>query len=345
MVGNTNDLETKRRLLESLGRNFGPVVVGALNDMAVIEIMLNADGRIWIEKFGVGMYDSGYVMPRGNSEAVLNTIASMLDEVITRERPILEGELPLDGSRFEGLVYPCVTAPVFAIRKPSGTIFTLNKYRKDGVLTSKDDPVNSRGRRSDDFIAWCDGKDHYDILYEAICRKKNIVVIGGTGSGKTAFVNALLDVMSKAVKDLRLVVIEDTKEIKCGVENSVVMRTAPKVGMMDLLRATLRLRPDRIVVGEIRGAEILALLNAWNTGHPGGVTTIHADDAEDGLARMEQMMQQAGVPPDPSLIARAANVLVWIDKDSTIPAGRKVRDVAIVKGYDAVGRKYEIVHV
>lgn len=345
MTGNTNDLETKRRLLESLGRNFGPVVIDALHDKAVIEIMLNADGRIWIEKFGVGMYDSGYVMPRGASEAVLNTIASMLDEVITRERPILEGELPLDGSRFEGLVYPCVTAPVFAIRKPSGTVFTLNKYRSDGVLTNKSDPTNSRGRRSDDFIAWSKDRDHYDIIYEAIVRKKNIVVIGGTGSGKTAFVNAVLDVMSKAIKELRLIVIEDTKEIRCTVENSVVMRTAPKIGMMDLLRATLRLRPDRIVVGEIRGAEILALLNAWNTGHPGGITTIHADDAEDGLSRMEQMMQQAGVPPDPALIARAANVLIWIDKDSSNLAGRKVRDVAIVKGFDPIEHKYQIVHV
>lgn len=337
--------ETTQRLHASLGRNFGPVVMAALEDPSVIEIMLNPDGRIWIESFGKGMVDSGYVMQRGASEAVLNTIASMLDVVVTRERPILEGELPLDGSRFEGLLPPCVGGPAFAIRKPSRHVFTLDRYREDGVLTQKGDVRNSRSRQQDNFLDWCRDRAHFDIICEAIRRKKNIVVIGGTGSGKTAFVNGVLDAMAKLVPDLRLIVIEDTKEIQSAVPNSVVMRTAPQVTMMDLLRATLRMRPDRVVVGEIRGAEVLALLNAWNTGHPGGVTTIHADDALDGLARMEQMMQQAGVPPDPRLIARACHVLVWIDKDAGVAVGRKVRDVALVRGYDPGSQQYNIVHV
>lgn len=340
-----NEREARKRNLETLTRSIGPTVLDALANPKVNEVMLNADGRIWVQEFGRGMYDTGQKLRAAAADKVLSVVASMLGTVITRERPIVEGELPLDGSRFEGLMAPVVAAPVFAIRRPAGTIFTLADFAAQGVLTDKDDPLNAKKRSHANFLALCEGKSHQAILELAIRMKKNIVIIGGTGSGKTTFANALIDAMTRLAADMRLIVIQDTLELQCRAPNAVLLRTSENVKMQHLLRATLRLRPDRIVVGEVRGGEILDLIKAWNTGHPGGLTTIHADSAADGLVRMEQMMQEAGVPPNPRLIASVAHVVLFIEEESAVVGGRKIREVALVTGYDAVKQQYQFHYV
>jgi P-type conjugative transfer ATPase TrbB len=333
--------EGGKRLRDSIKRDFGPEVMRALENPKIIEIMLNSSGRIWFDEFGKGMYPTDVVYEPHRSNRLMSLIASTMDTVIVPESPILEGELPLDGSRFAGIISPIVSTPIFAIRKPAQTIYTLEQYATDGVLTNKSDPLNARRRARLNFVEACRDKDHLEIIKLAIKNRLTMLVIGGTGSGKTTLVNGVIEMMTRLTRD-RLVLIEDTREIQCKAENSVILRSSEHVDMMRLLRVTLRLRPDRIIVGEVRGAEALALLTAWNTGHPGGVATIHADSALDGLYRLERMMQQAGVPADPWVIASAVNLVVFIDREESVPAGRKVREIAYIKGLDEEAKRYQL---
>jgi Flp pilus assembly CpaF family ATPase len=333
----------RERLRESLRRDLGGIIIDALTDPTVIEVMLNPDGKVWIEYFGRGMVDSNYQMPASQAMKLFATIASMLNTVVNASNPVLEGELPLDGSRFEGLIAPVVGLPTFAIRKKAEVVFTLEKYRDDGVLTNRLDPLNRRVRGSDEFFSRVKGSSHYDIIQLAILERKNILVVGGTGSGKTTFVNAIIDSIARTTPDHRIVLIEDTGEIQCNAKNYVQLRASSHVGMQQLLKATMRLRPDRVLVGEVRGAEALALLKSWNTGHPGGVATVHANDAEAGLVRIDQLIQEAGVPSNPQLIAEAVDLVIFIDKDIGVKAGRKIKEVVLVERYDAEQKRY-IVH-
>lgn len=331
--------EFRARLFESLRRNLGPVVLEALDDPNVVEVMLNSDGRIWIEAFGRGMYDSGHVLLPTMSEKAISLVSSDLGGQANRETPIVEGELPLDGSRFEGIIAPIVSSPIFAIRKPASKLFTLTDYTAQGVLSSKEDPLNAKAMQARSFADECVGLTHLEVLHKAIREKKNIFVFGGTGSGKTTFANALIHGVSELTKD-RIVLIEDTKEIQCKAPNSVLLRSSENVDISRLLRATLRLRPDRIIVGEVRGAEVLGLLKAWNTGHPGGIATAHADSAREGLTRIEQMVEEAGVKANPRVIASICHVVVYIDREGGLAAGRKVREIALVTGYDSEKEQY-----
>ena len=300
--------EQSRRINEKLQRELGPVVVGLLNEPSVIEIMLNPDGTLWVERLGMGMVPFG-VMPPANAEALIATIASTLRAEVTAENPILECELPLDGSRFEALIPPVVAAPVFTIRRKALKVFTLADY--------VDQRIMSVGQK--------------DLICDAIERRENILVAGGTGTGKTTLANALIEHISRVTPDHRLVIIEDTAEIQCLAENAVMLRAADHVDMTRLLKATMRLRPDRICVGEVRGPEALALLKAWNTGHPGGVSTVHANDARAALIRLEQLIAEASQNPMARLIGEAIDWIVSIVKTAE---GRRVREVLSVQGFD-----------
>lgn len=335
----------KERMLESIRRDLGSVIIDALNDKSVIEVMLNGDGHIWVEAFGRGMYDTGYVMPESQAMRFFSTTASMLNCVVTWDSPILEGELPLDGSRLEGLIAPIVGRPVFAIRKKAEIIKTLEDYQNEGILTDKSDPLNRRIKHADDFVQQAKNMSHYEIIKLAILERKNILIVGSTSSGKTTFVNAIIDGMTKLTPQHRLVLIEDTGEIQCNAKNFIQLRACQHVDMLMLLKATMRLRPDRILVGEVRGKEALALLMAWNTGHPGGVATVHANDAEAGLDRLDQLMRQGGVPSDPQLIAEAVDLVVFIDKESGLDAGRKIKEVMLVDKYDPEAKRYVVYRV
>jgi P-type conjugative transfer ATPase TrbB len=320
--------QQQARLREKLRRELGAEVLDALADPCVVEIMLNPDGRLWIDELGVGMRDTGTRITAAQAENLLGTIAAMLGCVITGERPILEGELPLDGSRLCGILPPVVLGPTFCIRKPAASLFTLDAYVREGIL----DGAESTVAVLEDEVPI---RGHAAMLRHAIRTRQNILVIGGTQSGKTTLANGLLHELDSIVGTTqRVIVIEDTRELRCIVPNTVALRTTETIDMTRLVRTALRLRPDRIVVGEVRGPEALAMLKAWNTGHPGGIATVHANDAHAGLIRLEQLVQEAGVPPQPSLIAEAVDLLVVIVRT---PRGRRVTEIARVRGVSSSG--------
>ena len=334
-----NQEVSRKRLQEKLTRECGTVFMKALSDPHVIEIMLNPDGKLWLDIAGEGMIDTGHTVEALAAENILATCASMLHTNITRENPIVEGEFPLDGSRLEGLIYPVVSAPVFTIRKKATRIFTLNEYKERGIIR----PLNRklleqiRGYKADYSI---NNADPTDIIRSAIAAKQNILVVGGTGSGKTTLANAFLDGFSTICPQDRVVTIEDTRELQINISNIVSLRTSETVNMQRLLRATMRLRPDRIIVGEVRGGEALSLLKAWNTGHPGGVATIHADSSYGALIRLEQLIEEnAGIRANPTMIAEAVKLIVFIEGINIEP-WRLVSDIVKVEGY--IDGKYQL---
>lgn len=311
--------ETIRRREDALKRALGHDLIHHLEDPAVIEILLNPDGKLWVERLGGQNLECLGHIDRVRGMSIITTVASILETTVIADRPILECELPFDGSRFEALIPPVVAAPTFSIRKKASAVYTLNQYVENGIMT----PAQR------------------DAILAAIPQRKNILVAGGTGTGKTTLSNAILGAIAELDPDHRVVIIEDTRELQCPALNTVYLRTSDLVDQTMLLRATMRLRPDRIVVGEVRDKSALALLKAWNTGHPGGVGTVHANDAAAALVRVGQLIQEAGVPPAPELIAEAVNVVVSIRREK---GSRRIEEVVEVKSYDK-GTGFKIQHL
>lgn len=316
---------------EKLVRELGPLVASCLEDHCTEDVLLNPDGRLWVKRTQQDFEVVG-TMPPAQALSAFGTIAAIRDTVINHENPILETELPTDGSRFEGLIPPIVRQPVFAIRQRPRRVFTLTDYDNAGILTEKDDELN-RHRHRDYFLELIRGKRHAEVMRTAIAHRKNILVAGSTGSGKTTFINAILDELAGISPDDRVLIIEDTPELQCNVKNSVALLAVGRVSMLDCLRASMRLKPTRIVVGEVRGAEALSMLKAWNTGHPGGASSVHANDARGALIRLESLVAEATAAPQQQLIAEAVNLVVFVDSEPNIPAGRKVREVAVVMAH------------
>jgi len=333
--------EHRHRLETKLKRELGDQVLALLNDDRTEDVVLNPDSSLWCKRMGEGFTRVGEIPPAQASSA-LSTIAAWRGTVLNHEHPILETELPIDGSRFEGIVSPVVRQPVFAVRLRPRRIFRLDEYETDGILTAKDDPLN-RLRRQDDFLDAVRGMKHGDVIRAAVHAKKNIVVVGSTGSGKTTVVNACLDALAVLAPHDRVISIEDTTELQCAVDNYLDLRAAGNVTMLDCLRACMRLKPTRIIVGEVRGAEAHTLLKAWNTGHPGGLATVHANDAVSGLIRLESLVAEATSAPQQALIAEAVDVVIFVDEEPQLAAGRKVREVLLVTGYS--NGKYTVEHV
>ncbi|MER0170218.1 MAG: P-type conjugative transfer ATPase TrbB [Nitrosomonas sp.] len=284
-------------------------ILSALQDPETVEIMVNADGRIWQEKLGQKIQHIGNIQA-AQVEAVIKTVAGFHGKEINRFNPIIEGEFPLDNSRFAGQLPPIVTAPTFAIRKKAIKIFTLEQYVETGVLSPR----------------------YRDVIKEAVRKHRNILVIGGTGSGKTTLINAIINEMVLCDPDERIFILEDTGEIQCAAQNFVQYHTTLDVDMTQLLKTTLRMRPDRILVGEVRGAEALDLLDAWNTGHEGGAATLHANDAMSGLTRLESLISRNPSAPKEimPLIAEAVDVVVHITRT---PHGRKIQQIIEVQDF------------
>ncbi|MDQ3230430.1 MAG: P-type conjugative transfer ATPase TrbB [Pseudobdellovibrionaceae bacterium] len=311
--------ETVARIQEKLRREAGPRVIAALSDPTVIEILLNPDGSLWIENLNGNMRAEGS-LDRTAALNLIATVASYHSLVINRENPVLECEFPLDGSRFEAVIPPIVEAPSFSLRKRAIRMHTLSDYVADGIMT----------------------ETQAQTIQAAIKDRYSVLVVGGTASGKTTLANAMIHCAVQVSPDHRIVIIEDTREIQCHAKNYVQMRTSESKTMNDLLRATLRLRPDRIIVGEVRGGEALSLLKAWNTGHPGGIATVHANNARAGLIRLEQLVAEAastaGNRQMSALIAEAVDLIVVISK---VSGGRKITEITQVKGFDGVDYQLE----
>lgn len=303
----------RSRAKERLMRDMGAELLAALTDPRTVEIMLNPDGCLWQERLGEGMRRIGAVRP-AKAEAIIKTVAAALDQVVNKAHPLVEGELPLDGSRFAGQLPPIVSAPTFAIRKRAIAVFTLDQYVEAGIMTPR----------------------HGDVLKSAVHQHRNILVTGGTGSGKTTLVNAIINEMVSANPDERVCIIEDTGEIQCTARNCIQYHTALDVPMTTLLKVILRMRPDRILVGEVRGAEALDLLDAWNTGHEGGAATLHANSALAGLTRLKSLITRNAAAPSEiePLIGEAVHLVVHIARAT---GGRRVQEIHEISGY-AEGR-------
>ncbi|AZK89867.1 P-type conjugative transfer ATPase TrbB [Xanthomonas oryzae] len=298
------------RAIEKLRRDLGPVVMAALNDPKTVEVLLNADGGLWQEKLGEKMQRIGS-MTRQRADAVVKTVAGYHGKTVTRSSPLIEGELPLDGSRFAGQLPPVVEAPTFAIRKKAVAIFTLDQYVAAGIMTP----------------------EQAAAIRRAVAAHRNILVIGGTGSGKTTLVNAIIYEMVQLDPTERICIIEDTGEIQCAAENKVHYHTSLEVTMTMLLKTILRMRPDRILVGEVRGAEALDLLDAWNTGHEGGAATLHANDELAALTRFKSLIARNDAAPNDiePLIGEAVHVIVHIARTE---AGRRIQGIIEIQGYE-----------
>ncbi|WP_039456260.1 P-type conjugative transfer ATPase TrbB [Candidatus Jidaibacter acanthamoebae] len=303
--------EQNRRLEDKLRRELGEEIISKLNDPKIIEIMLNPDGKVWYDVIGEGLSDSSYKISKLQAENLLSTIASVYNTVINTSSPILEVELPFWGSRFTAISAPVVSSPSFTIRKRPEKIWTLQDYLKRKIITAHE----------------------IEIIRQAIVSRKNILIVGGTGSGKTTLVNALLhELFLSAPKD-RILIIEDTIELKSQLPNTIELRTSQNIDINRCLRTALRMRPDRIIVGEIRGQEASTLIKAWNTGHPGGISTVHANSAAAGLIRIEQLIQEANIKPIGEIIAEAINLIIFIERIKSSP-WRKVKEIKEVKGYE-----------
>ncbi|MBU9610640.1 P-type conjugative transfer ATPase TrbB [Burkholderia multivorans] len=304
----TTSLGRRVRMLRTA---MGPLIAAALEDPDVVEIMLNPDRTLWVDRLSSGRAPLGVELSEEDGERIIRLVAAHVGAEVHRGQPLLTAELPETGERFEGILPPAAPAPAFALRKRAVGVIPLERYVADGMMTA----------------------EQAAFLRDAVRERQNILIAGGTSTGKTTLANALLAEIA-ATGD-RVLVLEDTIELQCAARDHVPLRTrAGVVSMTDLVRATMRLRPDRVIVGEVRGGEALDLVKVWGTGHPGGIATIHAGSPLGALLRLEQLILEVAVNPPRALIAEAVNVVVFI-------AGRgrkrRIENIARVVGYDNEG--------
>ena len=306
MTSNHQKPEAIARGARMLRTALGPAIARLLEDPAVVEVMLNPDGRLWIDRLSEGLSDTGERLSAADGERIVRLAAHHVGAEVHARSPRVSAELPESGERFEGLLPPLVAAPTFAIRKPAVAVFTLDDYVATGIMSA----------------------DQADTLRAAVQSRANILVAGGTSTGKTTLTNALLAEVAKTAD--RVVIIEDTRELQCAAPNLVAMRTKDGVATLsDLVRSSLRLRPDRIPIGEVRGPEALDLLKAWGTGHPGGFGTIHAGTGIGALRRLEQLIQEAVVTVPRALIAETIDLVAVL---SGRGSARRLAELARVEG-------------
>ena len=306
MTINHHRQEAIQRGARMLRTALGPAIARLLEDVAVVEVMLNPDGRLWVDRLSEGLSDTGERLSAADGERIVRLVAHHVGAEVHARSPRVSAELPESGERFEGLLPPVVAAPTFAIRKPAIAVFTLDDYVATSIMSA----------------------DQAETLREAVSARANILVAGGTSTGKTTLTNALLAEVAKTQD--RVVIIEDTRELQCAAPNLVAMRTKDGVATLsDLVRSSLRLRPDRIPIGEVRGAEALDLLKAWGTGHPGGIGTIHAGTGIGALRRLEQLIQEAVVTVPRALIAETIDLVAVL---SGRGSARRLAELASVEG-------------
>ena len=294
----------------------GPAISGYLEDPSIVEVMLNPDGRLWIDRLSGGLEDTGCRVTPADAERIVRLVAHHVGVEVHAGSPRVSAELPESGERFEGLLPPVAAAPCFAIRRPAVAVFTLGDYVDAGIMSDT----------------------QAELLRAAVRDRKNILVAGGTSTGKTTLTNALLAEIAGTTD--RVVLIEDTRELQCRAPNLVALRTKDGVASLsDLVRSSLRLRPDRIPIGEVRGAEALDLLKAWGTGHPGGIGTIHAGTALGAMRRLEQLIQEAVVTVPRALIAETIDLVAVLRGRGS---ERRLSELALIAGLDPATGDYRV---
>jgi type IV secretion system protein TrbB len=301
------EIQTER-FMALLKRNLGAEVLNWLDDPDLTDLMINPDGKVWLHTHSRGMFAADFTLPPMQVEALIGAVAAALGTVADAKHAIVEGELQLDRVRFEGLVMPVVEQPCIALRKPAQVLYTLADYVRDGIIKPE----------------WA------ELLREAVVNRQSIVIGGATGSGKTTAAAALLNEMVMLCNPTdRYIVIEDTREIQCKAQNIVFLRSNDDTDMTQLVKAAMRLFPTRIIVGETRDKAALAMLKAWLT-HLGGITTVHATSVTAALSRLNILVQEAGVPAQPELIAETVNLMALIEQRRE---GRRMTELARLEGW------------
>ena len=309
----TTSLDRRVRMLRTA---MGPVIAAALEDPDVVEIMLNPDGSLWIDRLSTGRTPMGVMLPAQDGERIIRLVAAHVGAEVHAGKPLLTAEVPETGERFEGILPPASPrGPAFSLRKRAIGVIGLDRYVGDGILTA----------------------EQVVFLRRAVHERKNILIAGGTSTGKTTLANALL--AEVALTGDRVLLLEDTVELQCAARDHVALRTLPGlVSLADLVRTTMRFRPDRVIVGEVRGGEALDMIKVWGTGHPGGIATLHASSPNGALLRIEQLILEVALTPPRALIAEAIDVIVYIAGRG---ASRHVESISCVTGFDSHGYQLE----
>ncbi|MFC2729195.1 ATPase, T2SS/T4P/T4SS family [Selenomonas felix] len=299
----------------------------------ITELYINDDGKIWYNSHLEGKVKTEIYLTPGKAQAIIELAAGQAGKVVNEDIPSISVEIQGYGARFQGEIPPIVRNPQFNIRKKAVKIFTFQEYVETGFMSEK----------------------YKNFLEDSIQARKNILVAGGTGTGKTTFLNAILAAIAAISPYHRLISLEDLPELQCPAEDYSPMFTKQDTGdskirynMTRLLADCMRRSPDRIIVGEVRDGAAYTMLKAWNTGHPGGACTVHADGAEEGLTRIKSLAQEDSAAGDvKELIGEAIDVVVAI-QHVELPDGRKSRivsDIIEVESYDPVRQQYNIRHV
>ncbi len=299
--------KTHERHIDMLTTSFGEDIVKLLQDPNIIEVMLNPDGKLWAEAYDKGKYFTNIIFNDKQSTNIIKLLAAYHQEIADYDHPEVACELPESGARFQGWLPPVADAPTFTIRKRATRIFTLDNYVEYGSLTA----------------------EQAEKLRLEVKERKNILIAGGTSSGKTTFANALLHEL-KECKD-RVIVLEDLPELQISAADCVKLTTTSSISMRALVRGVLRMRPDRIIIGEVRDGAALELLKAWNTGHPGGICTIHANSPEATISRLEDLVHEVVSVIPTRLIQEAIDVIVFMQRDHT--GKHKVNSITELKSY------------
>lgn len=306
--------EDKRFTMDS----FGSEILGYMNKKGVIEISLEQDGFIWVEEFGQPeRINTGIKLNPIDSTRIIQLVSKFNGHTITRENPKIDGVTP-NGMRFSALMYDCVQYKnVFSIRKPSGIVIPLEQYVDRKIMT----------------------KEQVDFISKQILDKKNIIFSGGTSSGKTTSINSFMTVL-KNIGD-KIISIEDTPELMLSSKIWTRLISNRYIRPIELLQQCMRLSPDRMMIGEIRTGEVtLEFLKAMNSGHNGGITSIHANDLYSTILKLEQYLSEVLTGEYWRLITTAVDMIINVGINPVTHERPMVKGIGVLKGYNQKTGEY-----